>query len=391
MEYITTKEASAKWGISTIRITVLANEGRIPGAKKLGRSWMIPAGATKPTELKANHSEPVQKEPDNFSFPLSYFRPDWNYSNETQLTAHQQLLLQAETAVVECRFEDAYSISSGVLHETMDIATEIGFLFIAGICCVTLNKPDEFPGFFLRLKMLLSKDFSHRDDLAIIFDFLNTYVDTIISSANNTDYKIDVHDQSLPMTCMLIGYNHLIKEAIISGSADVTMLELLLRFLNTTHATFTVEMLHIYLLGIYSLRQNTIKADKHAELAVQIAYENKIYYPLVTYYRYNALILSPIIDRYPKDFQKHIYKQAFQYDENFAAFLTSISEHSVFSKLSNADFPYIYAVLLGLSNADIAKKNEISQQTVKRRIEKICEKCGVSNKKDLREYLQKYM
>ena len=30
MEYISTKEASAKWGISTTRITILANEGRIP-------------------------------------------------------------------------------------------------------------------------------------------------------------------------------------------------------------------------------------------------------------------------------------------------------------------------------------------------------------------------
>ena len=49
MEYITTKEASEKWGISTTRITILANQGRIPGAQRLGKSWLIPASATKPS------------------------------------------------------------------------------------------------------------------------------------------------------------------------------------------------------------------------------------------------------------------------------------------------------------------------------------------------------
>lgn len=86
MEYITTKEASAKWGISPTRITIPANEGRIPGAYRLGRRWLIPASATKPKEFKPSRSGANKIEPDTFSFPLYHLRPDWNSDKEAELS-----------------------------------------------------------------------------------------------------------------------------------------------------------------------------------------------------------------------------------------------------------------------------------------------------------------
>lgn len=52
MKYMTTKEASIKWEISDRRIRVLLNEGRIEGAIKVGRNWMIPVDANKPIDLR---------------------------------------------------------------------------------------------------------------------------------------------------------------------------------------------------------------------------------------------------------------------------------------------------------------------------------------------------
>lgn len=47
---MTVKEAAMLWGITERRVTVLCKEGRIEGACKSGRSWMIPAGAEKPSD-----------------------------------------------------------------------------------------------------------------------------------------------------------------------------------------------------------------------------------------------------------------------------------------------------------------------------------------------------
>ena len=49
-EYITTKEAARLWDISERRVAVLCKEGRISGARKQGRSWLIPVDAKKPAD-----------------------------------------------------------------------------------------------------------------------------------------------------------------------------------------------------------------------------------------------------------------------------------------------------------------------------------------------------
>lgn len=52
MKYMSTHEASEKWGISDRRIRVLCNEGRIEGAIKIGRSWSVPVNAIKPLDAR---------------------------------------------------------------------------------------------------------------------------------------------------------------------------------------------------------------------------------------------------------------------------------------------------------------------------------------------------
>jgi hypothetical protein len=50
MESMNTKEAARKWGISDRRVRALCAEGKISGAVKQGKSYMIPADAVKPTD-----------------------------------------------------------------------------------------------------------------------------------------------------------------------------------------------------------------------------------------------------------------------------------------------------------------------------------------------------
>ncbi len=52
MKYISIKEASERWKISDSRIRLLCREGRIEGAVKVGRNWLIPSHATKPIDAR---------------------------------------------------------------------------------------------------------------------------------------------------------------------------------------------------------------------------------------------------------------------------------------------------------------------------------------------------
>ena len=52
MEYLTTVEMSEKWNISPRRIGMLCAEGRIEGAVKKGKTWLIPENTEKPSDAR---------------------------------------------------------------------------------------------------------------------------------------------------------------------------------------------------------------------------------------------------------------------------------------------------------------------------------------------------
>ena len=50
MDYMTLKEASKKWGISSRQNNYYCVDGRIPGAVKMATIWLIPKNAVKPVD-----------------------------------------------------------------------------------------------------------------------------------------------------------------------------------------------------------------------------------------------------------------------------------------------------------------------------------------------------
>lgn len=50
MEYITVREAAENWGITQRWVQKLCEEGRLKGAVRFSRVWMIPKEAEKPAD-----------------------------------------------------------------------------------------------------------------------------------------------------------------------------------------------------------------------------------------------------------------------------------------------------------------------------------------------------
>ena len=60
--FMTTKDAAEFWGISVRRINVLCKEGRIYGAYKDGKQWMIPMNSKKPADKRMKNANFVADE-----------------------------------------------------------------------------------------------------------------------------------------------------------------------------------------------------------------------------------------------------------------------------------------------------------------------------------------
>lgn len=50
MEYMTVKEAAAKWNITPRHVQLLCSKGKIPDVIRFGRSWAIPVNSDKPKD-----------------------------------------------------------------------------------------------------------------------------------------------------------------------------------------------------------------------------------------------------------------------------------------------------------------------------------------------------
>ena len=61
MDYMTLREASEKWGVSSRQINYYCVEGRIPGAVKMAGVWLLPKAADKPADKRRTQNKGGEK------------------------------------------------------------------------------------------------------------------------------------------------------------------------------------------------------------------------------------------------------------------------------------------------------------------------------------------
>lgn len=62
MDYLSIKQTSEKWGVSTRRIQLLCSKDRIPGATKIGSYWAIPSDAAKPKDERIRTGKYIKRD-----------------------------------------------------------------------------------------------------------------------------------------------------------------------------------------------------------------------------------------------------------------------------------------------------------------------------------------
>ena len=73
--FITVKEAAEKWRVSERRVRTLCAQGKIAGAQRRGRAWMIPSDAGKPADGRFRSKESVLAQIDRKKAELDAARP----------------------------------------------------------------------------------------------------------------------------------------------------------------------------------------------------------------------------------------------------------------------------------------------------------------------------
>ena len=126
MDYISIDEAAKKWGLSKRFVQVLCARGRIEGATRLGRAWMIPHNAKKPIDgrTKAARSKRDADMPLPRKTPFLYMTDLYNTPGtaddvgESLAFNHEaRVLFEAEVAYSRGEIDRVYDIANYLLHK----------------------------------------------------------------------------------------------------------------------------------------------------------------------------------------------------------------------------------------------------------------------------------
>jgi hypothetical protein len=61
LEWINAQQAADKWGITSRRVQALCKNAQIEGVIRLGKVWLIPKNAPKPTDGRVNNKRQPAK------------------------------------------------------------------------------------------------------------------------------------------------------------------------------------------------------------------------------------------------------------------------------------------------------------------------------------------
>lgn len=377
MQYITVKEASEKWGISTRRVCVLCSNGKIPGAVKKSKVWMIPAGAGKPEDGRkvefTNELEPIV-----LLYQPTYFDTKPGH----QPTKEEAGICEIQEKFLRGNLKEAYAELDCMIHKCEEKRYLVMLHILKGIIAADLGVKDIFTAFMNKAYCpdTLGDECQFETAIARIFFGVDRTEDCMLFLRN------DVYADLMPLVGMLIAKRR-INEMVQNGISSERMnLEVICKELDTKDAPVICAYYHIFLAVFYNALCKADEYEYHIQKAIRILLPRGWYTPLAEY-------------AYTLDLSFLKKKDAEAY-----RMVTELSEKIVQNYVESGVFDAIYAkprmatklniqigfkIIQGKSNEEIAEELGISQYKVKRHIEDLCLVGGLSSKKEIRQFILK--
>lgn len=119
MEYLKIEDVAAAWGISPRRLQTLCAQGKIEGATRFGRVWMIPAHAQKPLDGRTRASREMQVQKLNTPLPMPRKTPFLHMTSlyHTPGCAEQAIAELSNNPEAQILFEAGISYSRGQIDQ----------------------------------------------------------------------------------------------------------------------------------------------------------------------------------------------------------------------------------------------------------------------------------
>ena len=401
MDLITVKEASKKWGVTERRVQILCNEGKIKGAVRFGRAWMIPSYAVLPSSAK--REEPHMPMPKKS--PFLDMTTLYNKAGEADKCAEMLInnpeahaLFEAQIAYRRGEIDKVYDRARYFLTAHSGFYAVLGGGMLLALCAIWRGDIALWNEAKKHICEAPSENESEREIISLALAIIDSSV------YDNKDYpewftsgNFEVLPSDSHPACKVfyIKYLYMAAYAIATGAVKhegVTGLALMKMIPNTiepliTQATVDKTVIpEIYLrmscaVAYYNSGERE-KAINHIEKAIRLALADGLYGILTEYVRHFDGLLEERIAKIDESAVLIIDELYSRYKIGWARLSGAVRNTYIATNLTSREHEVAKLCAFGFSVKEIASMLYISESTIKQTIARIITKTGVNDKSE---------
>ncbi len=407
MEYFNITETAERWGISSRRLQTLCANGKVEGATRLGKVWMIPKTAQKPldgrTKAGKNSADPLPEKdlPIPRKTPFLHMTDLYSVpgSAEKSVVAldgnpEAKTLLEAEIAYSKGDVEKVYDNAYYLLHKHSGVYAVISAGMLLGLCAIWRGDLNMWRQAKIHIAEAPAKTAADRDIMA----FSITALDSILYDISDFPewFKLgrfeSLHRDALPAAKVFYakylyaaGYALATKQLEVQGVQGLSLLAMIPNTIEPMISQAAADdsvIAEIYLrmtcAAVYHTVGNDEQASYHIDRAVALALPDKLFGILAEYGRTLGSLLEQRIARVDADAWNTVRELYNVYMAGWTKLSGSVRGKKLATTLSQKEREVAKLAAFGFKNAQIAEALNMSLSAVKQAVTNISNKTGMT-------------
>ena len=407
MDYLKAKDVAMEWGVSPRRIQAMCAAGRIEGAVRFGRDWMIPKGTPQPRDGRTKEGRIQSEKQLQTNMPMPrrtpflymtdlYSIPGTADECAERLTDNHeaQVLFEAEIAYSRGQIDKVYDRANYLLNKHSGFYAVLSAGMLLALCAIWHGDIAMWRRAKVHIAEAPAKTDSDRD----IMSFAITAVDSMLYDISNFPewFKIGCFEplpkDSLPAAKIFYakylyatGYSVATKQLEVAGLQGLTLMSMLPTTIEpmisqamADNSIMSEAYLRMICAVVYHYSGNDEQAIRHIDRALLLVLPDKLYGFLAEYCRtLDALLESRTVRMDPKAWEevKNLYKV---YNAGWSKLSGTVRGRTIITTLSRREREVAKLAAFGMQNSEIAGKLHMSLSGVKQAIRIVSEKTGVS-------------
>ncbi|MBE6596325.1 MAG: hypothetical protein E7641_01520 [Ruminococcaceae bacterium] len=401
--YMKIDAAAERWEVTPRRVQALCAAGRINGAVRFGRDWMIPKDAVRPVDGRTKEG----KKPELLNQPLPRKTPFLYMSDLYSVPGsadeavealsdnrEAQVLFEAEVSYSRGNIDRVYNSANYLLHKHSGFYAIISAGMLLALCAIWRGDLVMWRQAKQHIAEAPAKDDNDRDIMALAI----TAVDSMLYDVSNFPewFKMGnfepLHKDALPAAKVYYAkylyaaaYAVATKQMGVEGVQGLSLmamvpftLEPMISQAKADNSIISEIYLRMTCATVYRLSGNEENAVRHLDRAIALAIPDRLFGLLAEYWRVLDTLLESRLSAVDVEVCQAVKALSRIYNAGWSKLGSVVLGRQIATTLTQKERDVAKLAAFGMSNAQIAEKLHMSLSVVKQAIRTTSEKSGMS-------------